>query len=237
MSCSHSTRASLAGEVGRRDSRNGPCYGGCVTSESTTPSETGMELALFPLRMVLFDGGRAPLQVFEPRYLDMVGRCMREAQPFGVVLIRAGSDARLDPNWHQPNTFEVGTEAHIVDFNQLPNGRLGIIVKGGRKFRVVSTREQDDYLMLAKVEYLPLEPEGTVGQEYNGLVEILRELIKHPGVQKLGLDIDFADARSVGARLSELLPIEPEIKQSLLQLQYPRERLTELTRLVNKLRG
>ena len=41
----------------------------------------------------------------------------------------------------------------------------------------------------------------------------------------------------MGWRLSELLPIEAEIKQSLLQLQLPRERLSELTRLVNKLRG
>jgi Lon protease-like protein len=41
----------------------------------------------------------------------------------------------------------------------------------------------------------------------------------------------------VGWRLAELLPIEPEIKQSLLKLQWPRERLQELTRLVDKLRG
>jgi len=56
---------------------------------------------------------------------------------------------------------------------------------------------------------------------------------RHPAAR----DIDFDDARSVGWRLAELLPIEPEIKQSLLQLQFPRERLQELTRLVNKLRG
>jgi Lon protease-like protein len=59
----------------------------------------------------------------------------------------------------------------------------------------------------------------------------------HPEVQKLALDIDLEDARSVGWRLSELMPIEPEIKQSLLQMQYPRERLQELKRLVTKLRG
>ena len=199
--------------------------------------KTGAELALFPLRVVLFDGGRLPLQVFETRYLDMIGRCMRAGEPFGVVLIRAGSDARLDASWQQPSIFDVGTEAHIVDFNQLPNGRLGIIVKGGRKFRVVETRAQPDHLLLGRVEYLPAEPEVAVGEEHDALVEILKELVKHPGVQKLNLEIDFADARSVGARLSELLPIEPEIKQSLLQLQLPRERLTELTRLVNKLRG
>jgi Lon protease-like protein len=197
-----------------------------------------MEIPLFPLRVVLFDGGRLPLQIFETRYLDMVSRCMRGASPFGVVLIRdAGSDARLQPDAPQPEIFEVGTEAEIVDFNQLPNGRLGIIVKGGRKFRVVSTREQADHLLLGTVEYLPAEPVVAVGDEHEPLVEILRELVKHPGVQKLGLEIDFADARSVGARLAELLPIEPEIKQSLLQLQLPRERLQELTRLVNKFRG
>lgn len=197
-----------------------------------------MEIPLFPLRVVLFDGGRLPLQIFETRYLDMVSRCMRESIPFGVVLIRGtGSDARLDPDANQPAIFEVGTEAHIVDFNQLPNGRLGIIVRGGRKFRVASTREQADHLLLGTVEFLPAEPESTVPSEHAPLVDILKELVKHPGVQKLGLEIDFADARSVGARLAELLPIEPEIKQSLLQLQLPRERLQELTRLVNKFRG
>ena len=201
------------------------------------PKVAEREVPLFPLRVVLFDGGRLPLQVFETRYLDMVSRCMRAGEPFGVVLIRAGSDARLDAGWQQPEIFDVGTEAHVVDFNQLPNGRLGIIVKGGRKFRVLETHEQDDFLMLGQIQYLPEEPEIGVGAEHVSLVEILRELVKHPEVQKLGLEIDFADARSVGARLAELLPIEPEIKQSLLQLQYPRERLTELNRLVNKLRA
>lgn len=206
-----------------------------MSSKSTTHSKR--QLALFPLRVVLFEGGRLPLQVFETRYLDMISRCMRESQPFGVVLIRAGSDARLDNTWEQPEIFDIGTEAYVVDFNQLPNGRLGIIVKGGRKFRVLEASVQADHLLLGEVDYLPAEPEVPVSDEHNGLVEILKELVKHPGVQKLKLDIDFADARSVGARLSELLPIEPEIKQSLLQLQLPRERLTELARLVTKLRG
>jgi uncharacterized protein len=76
-----------------------------------------------------------------------------------------------------------------------------------------------------------------IGAEHQELVDILRELIRHPMIEKLGLDIRFDDARSVGWRLAELLPIEPEIKQSLLKLQWPRERLQELTRLVGKLRG
>ena len=45
-----------------------------------------MELSLFPLGTVLFPDGVLPLRIFEPRYVDMVGRCMREGVPFGVVL-------------------------------------------------------------------------------------------------------------------------------------------------------
>ena len=194
------------------------------------------ELPLFPLGTVLFQGGTLQLQIFEPRYLDMVSRCMREGEPFGVVLIRQGSDT-WRPGAEGPDLFEIGTAARIVDFNQLGNGRLGITARGERKFRVRSTREQADHLLLGQVTYLPEEPAVAVGREHQDLVDLLSELMTHPGVKQLKLDIDLDDARSVGWRLSELLPIEAEIKQSLLQLQLPRERLQELTRLVNKLRG
>ena len=203
----------------------------------SAPMDERSELPLFPLGTVLFQEGRLPLQIFEPRYLDLVSRCMRESAPFGVVLIRRGSDARQHPEAKQPQIFEIGSEARIVDFNQLSSGRLGITVQGGRKFRVCRTCELTDHLLIGEVAFLPEEPEAGIGPDHESLVELLGELMEHPGVQKLNLAINLADARSVGWRLSELLPIEPEIKQSLLQLQYPRERLQELTRLVNKLRG
>jgi Lon protease-like protein len=194
------------------------------------------ELPLFPLGTVLFQGGNLQLQVFEPRYLSMVSRCTREDAPFGVVLIRKGSDT-WQPGRVGPELFDIGTEARIVDFNQLGSGRLGISVRGGRKFRVHEVMEQPDHLLVGRVSWLPEEPVTAVSREHQGLVDLLSELLTHPGVQKLNLEIDLGDARSVGWRLSELLPIEAEIKQSLLQLQLPRERLQELTRLVNKLRG
>ena len=197
---------------------------------------TTAELPLFPLGTVLFQDGNLQLQIFEPRYLDMISRCMREATPFGVVLIRAGTDT-WRPDSTGPDLFDIGTEAHIVDFNQLNSGRLGVTVRGERKFRVRGVTEQPDHLLTGRVSYLPEEPVMEVGKEHQDLVDLLTELLAHPGVQQLNLDIDLDDARSVGWRLSELLPIEAEIKQSLLQLQLPRERLQELTRLVNKLRG
>ena len=87
------------------------------------------EIPLFPLGVVLFDGGRLPLRIFEPRYLDMISERMRTNAAFGIVLIRSGVDARVGDDSPQPEIFEVGTEARVVDFNALEGGLLGIVVR------------------------------------------------------------------------------------------------------------
>ena len=68
-------------------------------------------IALFPLNIVLFPDGPLPLRIFETRYLDMVGRCLRGTQEFGVALIRHGSE--VGP----AETCEVGTSAMITDLS------------------------------------------------------------------------------------------------------------------------
>lgn len=195
------------------------------------------EIPLFPLGAVLLCGGRLPLQIFEPRYLDLVGRCMKSDAGFGVVLIRQGREARLPGDEGPPSIFDVGTYAKIVDFNTLANGRLGILCAGGDKFRIHRSWEAADKLMMAEVEFLPRERAAAVGEEFRPLVETLRVLAKHPMIQQLALDVDYEDARSVSWRLAELLPLEAETKQSLLQMQLPRERLVEIRRLIAQLRG
>ena len=194
------------------------------------------EIPLFPLGNVLFGGGRLPLQIFEPRYLDLVGRCMRSETGFGVVLIRRGREAH-QPGAAPPALFEVGTYARIVDFNQLANGLLGIVCAGGEKFRIRRSWPASDHLMMAEVDFLPEERAGPVGEEFEGLVDTLRVLVKHPMIQQMQLDVDYDDARSVSCRLAELLPLDAETKQSLLQMQTPRERLVEIRRLIARLRG
>jgi Lon protease-like protein len=108
------------------------------------------EIPLFPLNTVLFPGGPLPLRIFEPRYVDMVRRCMREGVPFGVLLIRAGTEVG-----EVTSTADVGTSARIVDFHQMQDGLLGIVCLGERRFRVLARRTQPDGLHLGDVEWLP----------------------------------------------------------------------------------
>src|SRR5215475_14572416 len=96
-----------------------------TSSESGAPRPRGTPL--FPLSTVLFPGGPLPLRIFETRYLDMVRHCMRHRCPFGVTLIRAGSEVGAAA---AGEICEVGTTARIVDFNSQPDGLLGITCVG-----------------------------------------------------------------------------------------------------------
>lgn len=196
-------------------------------------------MPLFPLRTVLFPEGILPLRIFEPRYVDMIRWCMRENSPFGVVLLKSGSDVmkaagQEDQGPAVPDIFGFGTQAEIVDFNQADNGLLGIIAQGGRKFSVESTTQQPDGLLRGQVTLVPEEPKGEMRDDYAPLVGVLKDLMEHPLIQQLNLNVDMQQARSVSYRLAELLPIESEIKQALLQLNRPAERMAELQRLVEK---
>ena len=201
-------------------------------SEHDAP-EQGETLPLFPLSTVLFPGGLLPLQIFETRYTDMVGRCMREGSPFGVVLLVEGREARRDAEEPAPRFAAIGTRAHIIDFTQLPNGLLGITAQGGSRFRVQSAAPQHDHLLIGRVETLPEPPNCAVPEEFASLVDILRQLLAHPEVNRLGIEVDFGDARSVAARLAELLPLSPTLKQALLELEDPILALAELERAVH----
>ena len=68
-----------------------------------------MDLPLFPLHTVLCPGVVLPLHLFEPRYREMVGRCLADDAPFGVVLIREGRET--GPSI--PDLASVGTLAEI----------------------------------------------------------------------------------------------------------------------------
>jgi uncharacterized protein len=187
------------------------------------------ELPLFPLNTVLFPDGPLSLRIFETRYVDMVGRCMREASPFGVVLIRSGAEVGA-----VADTAELGTTARIVDFSKLPDGLLGIACKGERKFRVLRRWQRPDGLNLGEIEYLPPEAALELPDEYRHLADLLRKVLPELGEPYAGMTGKFADASWVGCRLAEILPVSLADKLSLLELDEPLERLARLNRLVRR---
>ena len=176
-------------------------------------------IALFPLNIVLFPDGPLPLRIFETRYVDMVRRCMRESQEFGVVLIREGNE--VGP----AETFDVGTMAKIVDFHQLSDGLLGLSCIGQQRFRIHSRSRQADGLNLAQVEWLAPEPTVAVPARHARLSALLKNVLPQLGEVYTGIEMHLEDAAWVGHRLAEILPLPLIKKQGCLELDDPVQRL------------
>lgn len=195
------------------------------------------EIALFPLPLVLFPGGKLPLQIFEARYLDMVKRCVRDNVGFGVIMIEEGDQILRDSEQQLPSVAHCGTYATIVDFDQNANGTLGIMIEGQVKFVVRDQYESPDRLMMAQVEFLETEEDVPIPEDQSHLVDLLQMLIEHEAVQDLNLEVNFAAASEVGSRLSELLPCPNHFKQRMLEMKNPLARLNELEKLIERMQN
>lgn len=197
-------------------------------------NENSELIPLFPLRSVLFPGGRLPLQIFEQRYIDLVSHCMKTDSGFGVCLVTKGEEV-IQPGTRQ-QVSRVGMYARIVDWDQLPNGLLGITVEGQRKFTVMDCWARDDKLLMGTVNWAAEDYLGQealpITQEQEGLVDLLKDLMAHPLIESLGLEMDYSDQRQLGWRLAELLPVPAHHKQQLLELNNTAERLKEIENLV-----
>jgi Lon protease-like protein len=185
------------------------------------------ELPLFPLRTVLFPGGLLPLRIFEPRYVDMLGRCMSEGGEFGVVLIIRG-----DESGAVAAMADVGTTARIIDFNTLPDGLLGLMCRGARRFRLRSRRQQGDGLHLGTVEWIADSPPSALAGEHRPVARVLGRVLQELGVTGQLLQVNLEDAGWVADRLAELLPLERAMQQELLELDDPQERMRRLAPLI-----
>lgn len=112
-----------------------------------------MQLPLFPLNSVLFPGTPLSLHIFEERYKLMIRRCIDSNEPFGVVLIKSGSEVGRVAVPHM-----VGCSALITQVESLDGGRLNITAIGVERFRTIAFEHNQPYLV-GKVEAYPLPVE------------------------------------------------------------------------------
>ena len=192
-----------------------------------------MSLPLFPLNTVLFPGCFLDLQIFEARYLDMIGRCMKQGGGFGVVCIFDGEQVGKAPEEYA----SIGCEALIRDFQQQDNGLLGIRVEGTRRFRVEQVQVQKDQLLLAEVQWLHEQPDMPLREQDEDLLALLKALGEHPMVAALNMPASVVGQQSLANQLAYLLPFVEEDKLDLLAIDSPHKRLDAIQALLDRLQG
>ena len=184
------------------------------------------ELPLFPLNVVLFPGMELPLHIFEPRYQLMMRRCLEGDRCFGVALIAQGQEG-------DGGTLpaSVGCSCEIIETQNLPDGRINLMAQGRRRFRILTMREEDDYL-IGNIEWIDDEPAGpTSGQlavKVKSLLSgYLASLAHDTDLVKLGLEeLEIPDdPYSLSMWVGALIAIPNEQKQQLLMLETTEARL------------
>ncbi len=180
-------------------------------------------LPLFPLSNIVLPGGRLPLRLFEPRYLDMVSECLRHETGFGICLIRQGGETG-----EAALPYGTGTEVRIVDWDRQSDGLLGITVEGQQKVQVHDLDVEANRLLVGRVTRLPPEPAEPVPPECAMLVDILRQTLGQLDAYVHYDAPQWDDASWVGSRLTEVVPLPPRIRQYLVELDNPTARLHEL---------
>jgi uncharacterized protein len=195
---------------------------------SAAPSQAAIDggpLPLFPLRLVLYPGALLGLKVFEARYLDLVSERLRSKQPFGVVCLKAGSEAGKTA---APIDFVL---AHIDTVDAEAAGILRLRCTGGQRFRIEGTpRQEANGLWIApRVALVAPDPARSPGpavlQTVAALAEAIRKLVadeRCPFQEPFRLD----DAGWVANRWCELLPVPLAAKQKLMELDDPVIRLS-----------
>ena len=184
------------------------------------------DLPLFPLNTVLFPRMPLPLHIFEPRYQEMMTRCLRERIGFGVLLIKEGLEVG-----GPAKTFTVGTVARIISADELDDGRINMLTMGMVRFRLLKTHDHHNY-MSGDIE---------TWEDEMGDTRVLPKLTKLAHRAYIHYVTDLAELMDERDRPNQIVaPQDPQIlsytiasnlqipnedKQQLLQIETVEERL------------
>ena len=186
---------------------------------------------VFPLGLVALPGSIQSLQIFEPRYINMVKECMSNGHGFIIVLqskLESISDYGMSKK---------GTYVEIIDFNNLPNGLLGITVRSENKVNISNICQLEDGLHVAdaKPEIDPEVDDQAILAEYPEISNILTQLMKHPKISDLQIKVDFSSADSVAYNLAGLIPLSSFEKQNLLEAFDASQRMGILAKYIENI--
>lgn len=190
----------------------------------TSTQDLPATLPLFPLSgVLLLPRAQIPLNIFEPRYLDMIEASLQSNRLIGMVQpdgIEATAQQN-DPS-EKPMLYKVGCAGRITSFNELSGDRILVTLTGVARFRIIQELDTLTKFRQCNVDFNEFKDDLVPG---NGKGKISRKRLMH--VLKGYLDthnlhadwdaINKADDESIVNSLSVISPFGPPEKQALLE--------------------
>jgi Lon protease-like protein len=185
-------------------------------------------IPLFPLgNVVLFPGVPVPLHIFEPRYRKLVSDALAGPRVIGMVLLRPGWESDYEG---RPPVFDAGCAGVIDQWEELPDGRYNIVLKGLSRFRIRQEHAGEPY-RLASVEALadaPGEPQALEAARQR-VMDLLTRAAQSPIVVETRPDLSLEMFVNAVCQSLELDPLE---KQALLDTDGVQARFERLAAIL-----
>ncbi len=213
-----------------------------------TPTQTRFEdlpqeLAIFPLSgALLLPWGRLPLNIFEPRYLNMTLDALKAGRIFGMIqpdYDKTPRDKLVTDKMAEetePAIYGIGCAGRIASFEETEDGRLLVMVKGLARFRVVKEIEGANGYRRVRAAFddfkADMEPPPKFELDRERLLTYLKPYLETQAMP-VSLDVlkGLTDATLVTS-LCMICPFDPREKQVLLEADSMTERATALVKLL-----
>ncbi|AGK59958.1 peptidase S16 [Hyphomicrobium denitrificans 1NES1] len=209
-----------------------------LTERYTRPADLPARIPVFPLRgAILLPRATLPLNIFEPRYLEMIDDAMSGARIIGILQpILADDDDQESPLDKAAKLRSVGCAGRVTSYQELDDGRVIITLTGITRFESIGEAETDKPYRIMSVSYDRFASDLTegLGEEFVDRKNLLRVLKTYLEVNRLKTDwttIQRASNEFLINALSVMCPYGPEEKQALLEAKDLRSRAEVLVAL------
>jgi Lon protease-like protein len=178
--------------------------------------DDGFELPIFELPVVILPGELLPLHIFEERYKRMIGHCLDNAEPFGIVFRDEGG-----------NAHRIGCMARVTEVvERFDDGRMNVVVAGEQPFKVLERFEAGDF-PAGEVE--PIDASDDREEEDPEAASVAREAFAELVRRVSGEPPDSAELEAENSYgIAARVELPPDTKQALLELRSEPDRMRML---------
>ena len=192
------------------------------------------KIPVFPLsNFIIFPNANVPLNIFEPRYIQMIDDCMKGNRLIGIVQPKKTGDLK------KPDLYEIGCVGKITSFNETEDGRYLIVLNGICRYKIINELTNDKLYRECKISFEnymdDLDKNNKENIKFSDLKSVfndLKILFKKQGYLINWKDLEKQNIDQTINTLSMASPFSLEEKQMLLETNTLVERNKKLEEIL-----
>ena len=192
------------------------------------------KIPVFPLsNFIIFPNTNVPLNIFEPRYIQMIDDCMKGNRLIGIVQPKKTGDLK------KPNLYDVGCVGKITSFNETDDGRYLIVINGICRYKIIEELINDKLYRECKINFdnytndlNEVKQEEIKFSNFKSIFNEIKILFKKQGYLINWKDLEKQNLDQIINTLSMASPFSLEEKQILLEANTLSERNKKLEEIL-----